>query len=79
MRVTDKMLKALRNKDISQTEVAHRVGISKQSMNDFATGHRFPTRKWAEQISQVLEVPVEALFDGIAPGEPGKPGRKPRP
>lgn len=60
--------------DLTQTELAERVGMDRVSIGYLERGLRAPSLRTLFRLSQVLEVPLASFFDfsGIeAPGPEG--------
>jgi putative transcriptional regulator len=56
-------LKALRAESgWSQQELAERLGVSRQSVNAIETGKYDPSLPLAFKLSEVFQLPIEALF-----------------
>ena len=56
-------LKVLRaERDWSQADLAERLGVSRQSVNAIEKGRYDPSLPLAFTISQVFELPIEAIF-----------------
>lgn len=58
-----KLKEILRNKKMSQRELAKEVGISHQSINNFITGRYDMTSKNLYKIAKFLNVPMEELVE----------------
>ena len=48
--------------NLSQADLADRIGVSRQTINSIETGRYVPSTVLALKLSQVFEKPVEALF-----------------
>ncbi|WP_040005735.1 helix-turn-helix transcriptional regulator [Fibrisoma limi] len=48
--------------NISQGELAERIGVSRQTVNSIETGRYVPSTILALKIARVFEQPVEAVF-----------------
>lgn len=48
--------------NISQGELADRIGVSRQTVNSIETGRYVPSTILALKIARVFEQPVEAVF-----------------
>jgi len=60
---TDKSIKYHRKKlDIKQADMAKTLGITNTDMSFIENKKQFPSAELAEQISQLLKVPVGALW-----------------
>ena len=56
-------LKVLRaERDWSQAELAHRLEVSRQSVNAIETGKFDPSLTLAFKLSRLFEMPIEELF-----------------
>ena len=56
-------LKVLRaERDWSQSDLAERLGVSRQSVNAIETGKYDPSLPLAFQIADLFELPIEAIF-----------------
>ena len=56
-------LKVLRaERDWSQQDLADRLGVSRQSVNAVETGKYDPSLPLAFRISDLFEMPIEAIF-----------------
>jgi putative transcriptional regulator len=56
-------LKVLRaERDWSQSELADRLGVSRQSVNAIETGRYDPSLPLAFRIATVFGLPIEAIF-----------------
>ena len=58
-----KLKEILRNKKMSQRELAKEVGISHQSINNFINGRYDMTSKKLYKIAKFLNVPMEELVE----------------
>ncbi|MDY0210938.1 MAG: helix-turn-helix transcriptional regulator [Acholeplasma sp.] len=57
-------LKEIRKtKQISQTELAKKLGISSQAVQQFENGNRTPSLERAVEIAQALEVTLDELIE----------------
>lgn len=61
MRNSLRVLRAQLN--ISQAELAERLGIARQTVNALETGKYAPSLPLAFKIAKVFEKPVEEIFD----------------
>ena len=50
-------------RDWSQSELATRLGVSRQSVNAVENGRYIPSLPLALKIAAVFETPVEAIFE----------------
>jgi putative transcriptional regulator len=48
--------------DLTQGELARRVGVTRKSINSIENGHFVPSTELALRMAQVLECTVEDLF-----------------
>ncbi len=55
-------------KDMTQAELAIRVGVSRKTINTIETGRFVPTTVTAIRIARALEVGVEDIFTLIEEG-----------
>lgn len=56
-------LKVLRaERDWSQSDLAERLGVSRQSVNAIETGRYDPSLPLAFKIAALFELPIEAIF-----------------
>lgn len=56
-------LRVLRaEREWSQQDLAERLGVSRQSVNAIETGRYDPSLPLAFRISEVFELPIEAIF-----------------
>jgi putative transcriptional regulator len=56
-------LKVLRaERDWSQQDLAEHLGVSRQSVNAIETGKYDPSLPLAFKISDLFEIPIEAIF-----------------
>jgi putative transcriptional regulator len=56
-------LKVLRaERDWSQSDLAERLGVSRQSVNAIETGKYDPSLPLAFRISELFELPIEGIF-----------------
>ena len=56
-------LKLLRGeRDWSQSDLAERLGVSRQSVNAIETGKYDPSLPLAFRISELFELPIEQIF-----------------
>ena len=60
------------NSEITQKQLAGRVGISRQSMNAIENGRYAPTIEVAIRIADVFGVTVDELFDLDYAGRPAR-------
>jgi putative transcriptional regulator len=47
----------------NQSELAERLGVSRQSVNAVENGRYIPSLPLALKIGQVFETPIEAIFE----------------
>jgi len=48
--------------NLSQSELAERIGVSRQTINSIETGRYVPSTVLALKLAQVFQKPVEAVF-----------------
>ena len=64
--IFSKKLLELRNqKGISQSKLAERIGVSKQSVNSWETGESYPTGKNLEKLSICFNVSIDYLTKDV--------------
>ncbi|MFN4286749.1 MAG: helix-turn-helix transcriptional regulator [Lacibacter sp.] len=56
-----KMYRALRG--LTQTEVAEKIGVSRQTIHAIETGKYIPSTLLALKLARLLQVQVEQLFE----------------
>ncbi len=62
-------LKVLRaERDWSQSDLATRLAVSRQSVNAIETGKYDPSLPLAFRISELFELPIEAIFASPSKG-----------
>ena len=49
-------------KDMTQAELARRLGVSRQTVNAIETGKYVPSTVLALKIAKIFEKPVESIF-----------------
>jgi putative transcriptional regulator len=49
-------------RDLSQADLADRIGVSRQTINSIETGRYVPSTILALKLAQVFEKPVEEIF-----------------
>ena len=49
-------------KDLTQEELAHRIGVTRKTINTIERGKFVPSTVLALKMAKVLQVPVEELF-----------------
>ena len=54
--------KILKERNISQTDLAQKLGVSIQRVNRWIRGNNYPHKKYIKAISILLKVSVEKLF-----------------
>ena len=60
-------LKVLRaERDWSQSDLAERLGVSRQSVNAIETGKYDPSLPLAFRIAHLFDLPIEAIFTAPA-------------
>lgn len=63
------LLKLARTRaDLTQEELAARVGVTRKTINTIERGHFIPSTLLALKLAQALGVKVEELFSLEAPG-----------
>lgn len=58
----DRLAKARHQKNLSQSELAEKLGCSKQAVSNWETGYSMPPLKVALKISEILDKNVDYLF-----------------
>lgn len=53
----------LKDKGLSQVELAQRLGVSKMTVNAWATGRSYPTIETLDRIARMLDTPITHFFD----------------
>ena len=53
-----------KKKELTQTELSEKIGVSQKHLSDIETGLKFPTASLIEKISQALDTPPSFLFGG---------------
>lgn len=56
-----KLLELRNQKELSQSKLAQKVGVSKQSVKAWETGDSFPTGKNLEKLSRFFNVSIDSL------------------
>ncbi len=56
------LYKILQKKSMSQTELASKLGVSRQRVNRWVQGINYPNKKYIREISAILGVSIEELF-----------------
>lgn len=69
-RMTNWLEPYLKKADLSQEELAERIGKSRATVNRIANGHTQLTRKVAAQLAPHLKVSIEELLVGTGPAPP---------
>ncbi|MDE7380234.1 MAG: helix-turn-helix domain-containing protein, partial [Clostridia bacterium] len=59
---TERFNEALKQTNISQTELAQKIGISKQCLSDYKSGKAFPSIRILKQLCIVLEISSDYLL-----------------
>jgi transcriptional regulator with XRE-family HTH domain len=54
--------KMMKKRDLNQVSLAQKMGISKQTVNQFLTAKHSPRVETLEQVARALELPVFYLF-----------------
>ena len=73
MSLSEKLTKCRRAKKYSQEEVAHTLGVSRQTVSLWENGYAAPTRKNLQKLAQLYEVPLYVLLDGSDIGAEAEP------
>ena len=73
MSLSEKLTKCRRAKKYSQEEVAHTLGVSRQTVSLWENGYAAPTRKNLQKLAQLYEVPLHVLLDGSDIGAEAEP------
>lgn len=55
--------------DLSQAELAHRLGVSRQTANALESGKYAPSLPLAFKVAKVFGMPIEAIFTPESDGE----------
>ena len=50
-------------KNITQSELAEKIGVSRQTINTIESGKYVPSTVLALKMAKVFEVPVEQIFE----------------
>ena len=82
MTLGDRIRQARERVDISQAELARRIGISKNAMNAIEAGNADPRASRIVAIAQELGVSTDALLLGnhaTGSRKPKAPAKRPRP
>lgn len=51
------------SRDMTQSELAEKVGCSKATVSYWETGRTFPTAFYLKQIANALQISLDELFD----------------
>jgi putative transcriptional regulator len=62
VRLANRLRIARAERDISQTDLARAVGVSRQTISSIETGQYGPSTLLALRLAAVLEVPIGELF-----------------
>jgi DNA-binding Xre family transcriptional regulator len=57
-----KLARLLKEKEVSQTELANRVGVGRSAISMMLSRHCRPQRRTLEKIAHALDVPLQALW-----------------
>lgn len=57
----------LKAKSLSQLELAQRLGVSKITVNAWATGRSYPSIETLDRIALLLDTPISHFFDEPPP------------
>ena len=68
-KINSALKKARLNADLTQVEVANKVGISERAYQNYESGIRVPNAYIAQRIAKVVNSSVEALFTEIKSSE----------
>ncbi|MEN6536469.1 MAG: helix-turn-helix transcriptional regulator [Bryobacteraceae bacterium] len=60
---TNKMLRLMEAKGISQTQLADMLGVPRQQVGYWVRGMVVPSAKYLELIAQILECSIDDLFE----------------
>lgn len=52
----------LKQKRVTQVELANRLGVSAMTVSSWITGRRYPSIETLDQISQMLDTPIAEFF-----------------
>ena len=66
--ISGNILKLLKDKHMTQHELAARIGVHDPTLSKWMTGQRQPSAYALLRISRVLGVTMEMLMDGIEDG-----------
>ena len=66
--ISDNILKLLKDKHLTQHELAARIGVHDPTLSKWMTGQRQPSAYALLRISRVLGVTVEKLMEGVEDG-----------
>jgi len=66
--ISDNILKLLKDKHLTQHELAARIGVHDPTLSKWMTGQRQPSAYALLRISRVLGVTMEMLMEGIEDG-----------
>ncbi|KGT40347.1 helix-turn-helix transcriptional regulator [Heyndrickxia faecalis] len=58
----ERLAKARHRKNLSQSELAEKLGCSKQAVSNWETGYSNPPLKMAIKLSEILDKDVDYLF-----------------
>lgn len=61
-RLENRVRVARAERDLSQTELANAVGVSRQTISSIETGQYVPSALLAFRLAAAIEVPVDQLF-----------------
>ena len=61
-RLTNRLRVARAERDLSQSELAAAVGVSRQTISSIETGQYCPSALLAFRLAHVFDVPVDELF-----------------
>lgn len=58
----NKLNEILYQKRITQAELARKLKVSPQRVNNWIHGKNYPNRKYMKLISEYLDIPIDELF-----------------
>jgi putative transcriptional regulator len=62
LRLANRLRVARAERDLSQTELADQVGVSRQTISSIETGQYVPSALLALRIARALAIPITDLF-----------------
>lgn len=63
MRLNDKLYKLRKEKGLTQSDLADKLGVSRQSVSNWEVGSVVPSTKRLKDLSHLYEVPLDHLLD----------------